>query len=166
MKDIHAIQTRYRGYRFRSRLEARWAVFFDALGIPWEYEKQGYVLQSGECYLPDFWLPGSDDCPPRMWLEVKGEMPGEYWLPTEPEEKMVQLCKITRRCGVVAFGLPSRDIRICEVSCYPDLRPAPFVHRWIGLNAIFGWCQKDGIDEAIADARSARFEFGEEGAPR
>ena len=28
---IKAIETVYNGYRFRSRLEARWAVFFDAL---------------------------------------------------------------------------------------------------------------------------------------
>jgi hypothetical protein len=29
--EIKAIETSYKGYRFRSRLEARWAVFFDAL---------------------------------------------------------------------------------------------------------------------------------------
>lgn len=28
---VKAIDTVYKGYRFRSRLEARWAVFFDAL---------------------------------------------------------------------------------------------------------------------------------------
>lgn len=39
---IKAIQTRYKGYNFRSRLEARWAVFFDALGIKWEYEPEGF----------------------------------------------------------------------------------------------------------------------------
>ena len=33
MSDIKAIETYYKGYRFRSRLEARWAVFFD-LEIP------------------------------------------------------------------------------------------------------------------------------------
>lgn len=30
MSEIKAIDTYYKGYRFRSRLEARWAVFFDA----------------------------------------------------------------------------------------------------------------------------------------
>lgn len=49
-----AIETRYKGYRFRSRTEARWAVFFDALGVAWEYEPQGYVGAAGTCYLPDF----------------------------------------------------------------------------------------------------------------
>lgn len=38
------IETRYKGYRFRSRLEARWAVFFDVLGVRWEYEPEGYDL--------------------------------------------------------------------------------------------------------------------------
>lgn len=45
-RTIKAIKTEYKGYRFRSRLEARWAVFFDALGVRWEYEKEGYELPS------------------------------------------------------------------------------------------------------------------------
>ena len=48
---------KFRGYLFRSRLEARWAVFFDALGIQWEYEPEGIVLSDGTHYLPDFYLP-------------------------------------------------------------------------------------------------------------
>lgn len=36
MSEIKAIETYYKGYMFRSRLEARWAVFFDASGIKWE----------------------------------------------------------------------------------------------------------------------------------
>lgn len=54
---IKAIETEYNGYRFRSRLEARWAVFFDAAGIKYEYEPEGYVLEDGTRYLPDFFLP-------------------------------------------------------------------------------------------------------------
>jgi len=54
---MQAIETIYKGYKFRSRLEARWAVFFDSLGIQWEYEPEGYVLEDGTLYLPDFWLP-------------------------------------------------------------------------------------------------------------
>lgn len=57
MAEIKAIETYYKGYRFRSRLEARWAVFFDSIGIPYEYETEGYVLQDGTKYLPDFYLP-------------------------------------------------------------------------------------------------------------
>lgn len=65
---IQPIETIYRGYRFRSRLEARWAVFFDALGIEWEYEPEGYKLSDGTWYLPDFWLPTFSG---GMYAEVK-----------------------------------------------------------------------------------------------
>ncbi len=65
MLTAKAIETAYKGYRFRSRLEARYAVFFDHLKIEWEYEKEGYHLPSGS-YLPDFWLPRV-----QMWAEVK-----------------------------------------------------------------------------------------------
>lgn len=87
---IQAIETRYAGCRFRSRLEARWAVFLDALGVKWEYEPQGfenrmfcscrlndaefeawggvYQCDGNRCrYLPDFYLPET-----RTWVEVKG----------------------------------------------------------------------------------------------
>lgn len=93
---IKAIETHYKGYRFRSRLEARWAVFFDALGIEWLYEHEGYQLPSG-LYLPDFWLPKLE-----MYAEVKPETPTAHeW----------QLCKelalITFTEVVVLDGLPS-----------------------------------------------------------
>ena len=65
--DIKPIETYYNGYRFRSRLEARWAVFFDALGIRYQYEIEGYKLSDGQYYLPDFFLP--DD---GYYVEVKG----------------------------------------------------------------------------------------------
>ena len=52
---IKAIETLYKGYNFRSRLEARWAVFFDAAGIKWVYEKEGFNID-GKYYLPDFYL--------------------------------------------------------------------------------------------------------------
>lgn len=63
------IETAYEGRLFRSRLEARWAVFLDALEVEWEYEREGYALPSG-WYLPDFWLPRH-----RAWLEIKGDAP-------------------------------------------------------------------------------------------
>jgi len=67
---ISPIPTRYAGCHFRSRLEARWAVFFDALGIQWEYEPQGFEVgwpEHRRRYLPDFYLPRE-----HLWVEVKG----------------------------------------------------------------------------------------------
>ena len=68
--EIKPIETFYNGYRFRSRLEARWAVFFDAARIRYEYEPEGYEVD-GIKYLPDFYLPDLD-----VHVEVKADRPG------------------------------------------------------------------------------------------
>lgn len=65
MEPVTPIPTRYRGRLFRSRLEARWAVFFETLLLPWEYEREGYPCKS-KYYLPDFWLPRQ-----KRWVEIK-----------------------------------------------------------------------------------------------
>lgn len=78
MVGIKPIETGYKGYLFRSRLEARWAVFFDTLGIEWEYEPEGYVLEDGTWYLPDFWLPYKHNYPNSgYFVEIKGREPTE-----------------------------------------------------------------------------------------
>ena len=64
---IKAIETEYKGYRFRSRLEARWAVFFETMGIPWDYETEGFEVD-GTRYLPDFRLRGIRD---EFFVEIK-----------------------------------------------------------------------------------------------
>jgi len=68
---MKAIETEYGGCLFRSRAEARHAVLFDALGVRWGYEVEGYDLD-GEWYLPDFYLYGLG-----TWVEVKGREPDE-----------------------------------------------------------------------------------------
>ena len=94
---ITPIETRYMGHYFRSKAEARFAVFLDCLGVKWEYEPQGFDLGNGLKYLPDFkiynveiWDENRDKChydtyEPKMldhiWVEVKGmwkdDKPGE-----------------------------------------------------------------------------------------
>lgn len=69
---IRAIETRYKGYRFRSRLEARWAVVLDHLGIEWEYEPEGYETSAG-WYLPDFRID------PRYVEAPEESEPGEFF---------------------------------------------------------------------------------------
>src|SRR5712691_5872767 len=81
MVTVKAIETFYHGYRFRSRLEARWAVFFDSLEMPYRYEPEGFDL-NGIWYLPDFYLPKH-----RCWIEIKPDLPSK-----EEREKAVRLC--------------------------------------------------------------------------
>lgn len=68
-RPVRAIETRAYGCRFRSRLEARWAVFLTEAGFRWEYEPEGVELDAGR-YLPDFRVsrPGSEV---KVWLEIK-----------------------------------------------------------------------------------------------
>jgi hypothetical protein len=50
---MKAIPTWHDGTQFRSRLEAKWAVFFSHLGIPWEYEpevKPPHAPDEGEAF--------------------------------------------------------------------------------------------------------------------
>jgi hypothetical protein len=67
-RGIRAIETRFAGCLFRSRLEARWAVFFQTLGVLWHYEPEGFKLSTGDWYLPDFLvrLKGRS-----LWVEIK-----------------------------------------------------------------------------------------------
>src|SRR4051812_37226757 len=71
-RQLQAIETAYKGCRFRSRLEARWAVYFDALGWHREYEPEGFELGEGLRYLPDFLLhAGTGDRERTFWVEIK-----------------------------------------------------------------------------------------------
>lgn len=69
---IKAIETKYNGFNFRSRLEARWAIFFDMIGLKYEYEVEGYEM-NGVRYLPDFYIPSLD-----RWFEIKAKPLSEY----------------------------------------------------------------------------------------
>lgn len=68
---IAAIETRYSGVNFRSRLEAKWAAFFDLCGFRWEYEPIDF-----RGWIPDFFLEvpcGHSECNPThtLYAEVK-----------------------------------------------------------------------------------------------
>jgi hypothetical protein len=66
---VRALETPYQGYLFRSRLEARWALWFDRLGIEFWYEPERVAIPTRNGYLPDFHLPEVG------WIEVKGPEP-------------------------------------------------------------------------------------------
>ena len=72
---VQAIETVYKGYRFRSRLEARWAVVFDQAGLHWQYEAEGFVVD-GVRYLPDFYLEELNTL-----IEIKPRKEEEWKLP-------------------------------------------------------------------------------------
>lgn len=151
---MRAIQTRYGGCYFRSRIEARWAVLFDELGILWEYEPQGFDLPSGP-YLPDFRLHFGGN---SVWWEVKGEHP------TEKEMRaLYDLAIETETIAYISWGSIPRDYT--EEPRISD--PSGNRVRWCVTDRSIGWVPAHldvvGIDSprllsAYTSARSARFE--------
>ncbi|MFT8322688.1 MAG: hypothetical protein ABF649_17595 [Bacillus sp. (in: firmicutes)] len=67
--NLEVNETEYKCNNFRSRLEARWAVFFDAMGFVWEYIKPKRV-EPNRKYLPDFYLPER-----KAWIEISSKTP-------------------------------------------------------------------------------------------
>jgi hypothetical protein len=183
-KTIKPIETVYNGYRFRSRLEARWAVFFDALGIEYEYEPEGFELPSGKRYLPDFYLPDDD-----VWVEIKGSKPNHSDI-----ERIIEFCEwkcditdVGTRFRLLVGGIPKLDnddppLVPCFIYASPEelrrfhkheiekITEQPlldFVELIVSEHGEFipgFWAPNRGDDNLVAaliKARQARFEFGE-----
>lgn len=94
----------YNGVTFKSTLEARWAIFFDACGLHWVYEPECFELESGN-YTPDFYLKKYD-----LFVEIK---PNLDWLNDEYNTKRYKQCP--KQLLVLSVPFPS----ISEVSaCY------------------------------------------------
>lgn len=105
---MKAIETVYNGYKFRSRLEARWAVFFDSIGVEYEYEQEGFELESG-WYLPDFYLPFY-----KCFVEIKPS----YCKEEKDAKKKLEDLFVENKdcCCMICFGDPVDDC--CELLCY------------------------------------------------
>lgn len=96
MSDLKAIETVYRGYRMRSRLEARWAVVLNALGAQWTYEPEGFDLD-GLRYLPDFWISDWN-----MYVEIKPDVE----ITDEARDKAGRLNEISGKQVLLIAGQP------------------------------------------------------------
>lgn len=160
--DIKAIETIYKGYRFRSRLEARWAVFFDALGVSWEYEPEGFELDCGSRYLPDFRLATIHGL---QWVEIKGVMP------TDAETG--KLCALHDPKSDISFGLlmvgPPGSHQMAYCSNFGDMHQVHWLRAAADPRLMSFYLEPPGgvqiavVERAIDAARAARFEFGETG---
>jgi hypothetical protein len=123
---ICAIETSYAGVRFRSRLEARWALFLDALNIRWEYEPEAFRLTEGDCYTPDFYLPAFEG---GIYAEVKPVCTRAAY------DKALRLARDIRKPVWACSGVP--DFKVTSV----------FNLRHVELDQLLD------KDEEIADAR-------------
>jgi hypothetical protein len=172
---MKAIETEYRGYRFRSRLEARWAVFLDSIDAAWEYEVEGFELPSGR-YLPDFFIR-SPDVGSKLrwqgaWLEVKPTPP------TETERRLLSELAFATDCiAILAVGLPGSNYLFeasPEKNCYQHEYLVPvadsiniqfLLQHTIGRFLDWRDRFRIDIDRHIRAAKQARFEHGQLGRP-
>ncbi|WP_413113373.1 hypothetical protein [Thaumasiovibrio sp. DFM-14] len=175
---MKAIETSFLGYRFRSRAEARWAVFFNTLGLDFVYEPEGFKLPVGR-YLPDFFIPfRSQD---GVYVEIKGGNP--------TFEERMKCRSLARKTGKPVYLLYSNPMNVVIKAI--EFRPIRLF--WITLFVRSSdWAKKRGklpfadhqrlvdvfcngqkrrtrqglIEDAILAVRSARFEHGEKPAGR
>jgi len=88
----------YNDVFYKSMTEARWAYFFDSLGIPFLYEPATYELGLLYRYTVDFWLPTL-----KVFLEIKN--PGTGIKPSlEEMERTYMLARMTRQRTFLFFG--------------------------------------------------------------
>lgn len=149
---IQAIETLYAGCRFRSRLEARWAVFFDQREWPWEYEPQGFQLPSGN-YLPDFRVTIAKASTTTVFFEVKPpSVPDD---PRWPELALAGQTTVIVAKGMHRTGDHCRPEEHSAQSYTPLKTGVAVVARDLRL-----WMNARQSDWDAAS--SARFEFGEQ----
>lgn len=172
-KIIKPIETKYNGFRFRSRLEARWAIFFDMIGLKYEYEVEGFEM-NGLRYLPDFYIPSLD-----RWFEIKAKPLSEYEMKKCEEfcfNKDNENIKFSVLVGspeavkIDAFSGIMEYVWEWPSEKYPEnvrfLAPKELSEKEYYSRFMCGlWVVPDLTEEELAAAtvaaREARFEFGE-----
>lgn len=136
---IKPIETVYNGYRFRSRLEARWAVFLDALGVEYEYEPEGFELQNGMWYLPDFRVKcygKRGEFNPSEWFYLYIEVKGRMTL--EDAEKIDSFFNYPEIIDINEYPDLSKTNPVLVVDHIPDEKESPFP-TWDEDNSIPPW---------------------------
>lgn len=98
-RKIRAIKTLHNGHKFRSRTEARWAVFLEALGVAYEYEKEWVKLPDVGRHLPDFYLPATN-----RYVQIKGMEPDD-----KAQKQAKELSRLKDTWVFIVSGRPTSD---------------------------------------------------------
>jgi len=154
--EIKPLETLYAGVRFRSRAEARWAVFFDALKLKWQYEPEGYQLPNGDCYLPDFVLEKFGI------VEIKPMCEPEAW----PKDCRAFMCgDMLNQNAHIMCGIPGRteDSVWDEEATYHGFTQGDHNRIWVmcevcaridiiyGSESNYRLCERDGCPGQLSE---------------
>ena len=175
--EIKAINTIYKNYKFRSRLEARWAVFLDELGVKYEYETEGYNLHYNGYYLPDFTIVYLGK---TIFLEIKKSTDAQYAKSLAPyltdDDASAKCCELSmmhkNTFVLLVCGDPFEHKATwfkdgcleypCAAICFDNesISPTPYEDQEIEYEESK---RKYIHRDAAIVARQARFEHGENG---
>lgn len=139
MPPIKSIKTVYNDLLFRSRLEARWAVFFDTLDIAYSYEPEMIEVNwfGVNNYIPDFYL---DDM--VGYIEIKGPRP------TDREIAKAAALVVREKIGVLILWGSIYDHMKRESNNYGGILVEPKPRSIAGVTVTdgcaFSECQKCG----------------------
>ena len=144
MGEPQVMETWYNKRLYRSRTEARWAVFLDTLQEPFVYEEECFLLPpvhtwdgeqsvlAKDCdvlYLPDFWLPRA-----QQYIEVKplgkhgAPMVGALELEKAYRLMMQEAAPVVLLCGQPGLVVPGDTFRL-----YVAFTPCDDAHEYL-------WC--------------------------
>lgn len=147
---MRPIETKYKGCRFRSRLEARWAVFFDALEIKWWYEPEGFIMRFDYEAFAEGWDASEEELLeegiPQTFKHLDGKeymyLPDfylpelDYWIevkgpnPTKEElEKAFMLSKMLHDASITKTRIPKTETEDEKIIISGDglSRPGVFI---------------------------------------
>ena len=170
---------------FRSRGEARWALFFDELNLKWEYETQGFDTD-GHAYLPDFAVFAACG---TLWVEIKpgwgidpaGEARWRRFAPQRPNPATSRAVLLAGPPAVTARAIviggdrnaenpgdsdwedDGQEWRPCPSGDHFDVAfPGMFNSKFApdGCEDKFGGLGEQRIEDAVSAALSARFTSG------
>jgi len=168
-ESIRAIETWHNGRLYRSRTEARWAVFFEALAEPFLYEPEGFVLSPLEdsqqwsahldthedlFYIPDFWLPRA-----QQYIEIKPY--SETWGFDDVT---------TEKARRLAYHASSQVVIVCGVPRWRDLYEQPRGDGYLAYipsDDNYYWCECHGC-QAVGlqyEGRTNRMACKRKGCP-
>jgi hypothetical protein len=138
-------KTKYNNIEYRSKIEARWAVFFDCLGITHKYEPDWSDVEINlrtYYYKPDFYIsiPSSKQ---EFYVEIKTQVPTEY--------EQLKAAAWAKDIGAIIFFYnlqpPNDDTESGWLLCWEEIPKKVIMHdqywwcecpacKWLGINEL------------------------------
>jgi len=112
---ISAIPTSYNGREYRSRLEAKWAAFFDIIG--WEYEYEPFDLPG---WSPDFLLRplcGAITGIEAILIEIKPS----FMIDEKLKSRIISASKFSKYKALILNETPTKKDESTGYECFSEL---------------------------------------------